>query len=289
MSALSTTIGVWLVIAILIAVLSLARRSVPADADSGIGFADEYASEWQEEPHSVGDSPRLTVASFNIQTGKSEHGQRDIQRAAKTLVGADIAGIQEVYASSWLNRLGLGQSQTAALAAHGGFYYGFHPTRKRWFRDHRGNALLSKLPVQAWRTTMLPDWSGKSFRNFTTAELEWQGEPLVVINTHLHTGTGRDEQLKAVSAAFAKYPRVILMGDFNTTRSSTTLRALLAQDGVEDAVGALQLDPMEESRIDWIITKGFKAVGGRFLPRGVSDHPYYEVQLTLSEATTPRS
>ena len=222
----------------------------------------------------------LKVASFNIQTGKSNTGKRDISRAAQQLKGVDIAGVQEVYAASWFNVLGLGRSQSDAIAALGQFNYVFNPTRRRWFRDHRGNTVLTQLPVNRWQMTMLPDQSGRrSYRNVTVVESVWNDSPFVFINTHLHTSKGQGEQLDIVLQEFAQHSKAVLVGDFNTNKSNPRLLQLLQNPDIIDAIAVQNLDPNEQARIDWIFVKGFDVVGGAFAPKGVSDHPYYEIHL----------
>ena len=271
----STMIIIVSLVVLALIVFAYARRALPADEASGQNFTGAQPL--------VTSGDVLKIASFNIQTGKSNDGKRDIQRSAQTIAAVDFAGVQEVYAPTWLNRFGMGLSQSEALAKAGAFNFSFNPTRKRWFRDHRGNAMFSRLPVNAWYSKMLPDWSNKSFRNFTVAKTEWNNTEFAIINTHLHTKVGKEQQLELVVQEFDKHPRAILMGDFNTRRDSPVLAALLARDDTSDAIGELALDPLEGDRIDWIITKGFKAVGGQFLPKGVSDHPYYEVHLQIDE------
>ncbi len=260
-------------------VLLIARRALPAQDARGESFQQDYYNSAQ----STHSSTTLIVASYNIQTGKSNEGVRDIQRSAQALAGVDIAGVQEVYAPNWLNVFGIGTSQIDALAKSGSFLYSLNPTVKRWFKDHRGNAILSKLPVDGWHTTMLPDWSRKSYRNFTVATMLWNDQPITFINTHLHTSKGQDQQLELVIQEFDKHSRVILTGDFNTRSDSTRLKSLIERSDVVDTIGQLGLDPHESERIDWIITRGFKAINGRYAPRGISDHPYYEVELALQE------
>ena len=126
---------------------------------------------------------------------------------------------------------------------------------------------------------MLKDLSRKSPRNMTIAEFEWQGVDVVFINTHLHTGKGRSEQLSQVLDEFAQHPRVILVGDFNTNRSEPQLAEFLATYPDVDAIRLAQLSIDDEKRIDWILVKGFAVIDGRELPRGVSDHPFYAVSL----------
>ena len=253
----------------------IARRAKPAHNQRGTQLSSQYRNQIDS------NAKAFSLATYNIQTGKSLNGVRNINASAAVLKDVDIAGVQEVYATGWLNRLGLGISQTQALAQIGGFAYLFCATRRRWLREHRGNALLSKLAVSDWRIHMLPDKSGKSYRNMTVASVHWQGEVFHLINTHLHTREGREQQLAVVLAEFAKYPRAILMGDFNTTADDGLLASALADKTVEmvDAIRVAGLDLHNPERIDWILTKGFRVQAGRMLDKGVSDHPYYQVTL----------
>ena len=267
-----------LLLCVLIALvaLALARKVKPATDQHGSTIT--APSNWPNEP------AQLTVATFNIQTGKDIHGKRDIARAAEVIKSADIVGVQEVYATGWLNRVGLGTPQTEALAQTGAFGHLFTATRLRWFRENRGNALLSKVPIKQWRAVMLPDQTGKSFRNMVIAKFIWQETEITLINTHLHTTRGREQQLATVLQEFAKHPRAILLGDFNSTRDTPLLAEFLQQNeaSVVDAIGRAGVDANDPKRIDWIFTKGFEIIDGSSLEKGVSDHPYYEVVLKLT-------
>lgn len=226
---------------------------------------------------------RLKVATYNVQTGKDLNGKRDIKRSANAMSGVDIAGVQEVYAPSWLNKLGLGTSQTQALAIQGGFHFLFCATRRRWFREHRGNALLSRFQCKDWRITMLPDWSGKSYRNLSVARFELSNaqpdQELVILNTHLHTKKGRVEQLRIVLEELESYPCAILLGDFNSKHDQLELAQFFAKEKGIDLISQAGLD--DADRIDWMIGRGVTAVGGRRLDKGISDHPYYEIDVQI--------
>lgn len=265
----------YLVVLVMLAIFLIARKAQPNKNQQG-GRLDPPNK-------NLTDKDTLTIATYNIQTGKSLTGKRNIELAAEVIANADIVGIQEVYAQSWLNKLGIGISQTEALANKGKFASLFCATRRRWFREHRGNAFLSKLPIKSWHIKMLPDQSGKSYRNMTIVELTWQAETLHVINTHLHTRKGREEQLKIVLNEFTKYPRAILMGDFNSKPDELLLLELLKSNNIIDAIDKTQIEPNPSQRIDWILTKGLKITNGRYLEKGISDHPYYEINLTIND------
>lgn len=264
-----------IILIILITLFFVARKSKPAQNKVGQRLIDFTAL--SQEPDS------LKVATFNIQTGKDLNGKRNLLGSANVMAEADLVGVQEVYAPNLVNLLGVGLSQTQAIAQYGQFGHLFSASRRRWLREHRGNAILSKIPVSEWRVVMLSDESGKNFRNMTVAKLHWQGKDFHFINTHLHTRGGRETQLKEVLQEFAKYPTAILLGDFNSRISTTALEQALKDIDISDAIALAHLDLDKPDRIDWILTKGFDINGGKMLEKGVSDHPYYQVSLSYKQ------
>ena len=221
---------------------------------------------------------RLVIGTYNVQSGKDNNGKRDINRSAEIIKSADIVGIQEVYAATWLG----GKSQAQALAEYSNFGWLFAATRKRWFREHRGNALLSRLPVNKWSIEMLPDLTGKQYRNLITALINFDGQEVAILVTHLHTKKGKEEQLAFVLEKFKSYERAILVGDMNTPTDNVMIQTLLQDSTYVDAIQTANIGDTTDNRIDWILTKGFNIETGKFEPIGVSDHPYYQVELSLA-------
>ncbi len=257
-----------------VVVIFVARRPRPASAKTGTSlFAGENLRSKQET---------LTVASYNIQTGKSLEGKRDLRASAQVMSKADLVGVQEVYAAGFDGSANFTLGQTERLASYGKFAWLFSATRRRWFREHRGNAILSKIEISDWRIEMLPDRSGKSFRNMTIAKVNWQDNSFHFINTHLHTREGREQQLARVLQEFSKYPRAILVGDFNSQADEPALANALKDIEITDAIKEAGLDLENSARIDWILTKGFTVSNGHMVDKGISDHPYYQVSLSYS-------
>jgi len=262
---------------IFFAFITIIRRVRPVANREGGAINAKKATINEEAPQT------LTVATFNIQTGKSLQGKRDIKRAAQAICKADIVGVQEVYAPGFLNKLGFGDSQPHTLAKLGGFNSLLSATQTRWLREHRGNLLLSKLPISNWKVEQLPDFSGRRrYRNMTVAKIAFQDNTFHFINTHLHTSKGRIEQLEIVLNEFDKYSNVILVGDFNSMPETPQLKELLKDRNICDAIGSMNIDENESQRIDWILTKGFTVQSAQIIEKGISDHPYYEVVLSLT-------
>ncbi len=223
---------------------------------------------WRED-----DAESLVVATYNIHGGKGVDGRRDLARAAKMLRDADVAALQEV-------RAGAGGDQAAAIARVNNKGWLFAPTLTRWFRDVRGNALISAFPAAEWRREPLVNIAGRRYRNLAIVRLRVGRRDLWVLFTHLHTRAGRTEQLRAVLARFAQYEPAILLGDLNTTRADPQLAAAL-KDGAVDALRETLGDEDRDDRVDWIITRGVTIDTGGVRDVGVSDHPYYWVRVGL--------
>lgn len=219
---------------------------------------------------------RVRVATFNIHGGRGRDGRRDLARVAGDLEKVDIAALQEVH-DSWraprqLDRLAA-RLHRVALAA---------PTRQRWFRRHRCNALLSTHPVGRWSRMRLQGHASQRFhyRNLTVAQLELP-QALWVLFTHLNRKEGREEQLERVMREFFKYSPAVLMGDFNMDRTDPAMLEYLARDDVSDALGET-LDDDSPARIDWILCRGVKPIRGGVIDSGASDHPLYWCDIEIS-------
>lgn len=259
------------ILGLLVGFYFIAYKARPAKNQQGnninppkSGFNDQHKTE-------------LIIGTYNIQTGKNSKGKRDIFRSASVLKNADIVGIQEVYAATWLGV----KNQAEQLAQFNDFGWLFAATRHRWLREHRGNALLSKLPIKKWSVEMLPDTTGKQFRNLITASLDFNGQKITLLITHLHTKHGRTQQLQTVLEKFDHYDRVILIGDMNTDKDNDLIKTFISKSNHLDAIAVAMPELQTQERIDWIFTKGFKVGNGHFEPIGISDHPYYQVNLSL--------
>ena len=135
---------------------------------------------------------------------------------------------------------------------------------------------------------MLPDDTGKQFRNLTTAIIDFNGVEVAIMVTHLHTKKGKEKQLATVLEKSKQFETAILMGDFNTPVSNPLIKTFLNETDFIDATALIETPSVfdKSSRIDWILSKGFIVEEGLFEPIGVSDHPYYQVTLSLKNGRT---
>ena len=267
MSLITLICFIIIAIAILLVLFYTAYKAKPAKNKSGLQI--NPAPKWHNTKSSI------TIGTYNIQSGKDVNGKRNIAGAALIIKDCDIVGIQEVYARTWLGI----PAQAKQLAKPNQLGWLFAATRRRWFREHRGNALLSKVPVNNWKITMLPDQTGKQFRNLVTAMITLADIEVAVFVTHLHTKKGREEQLAAVIQAFQEHQHAVLLGDFNTRSTDPQLQKLLQDPSVTDALSVTFNTHDHSDRIDWILTKNLDISKGQHEPIGISDHPFYSIKI----------
>lgn len=250
----------------------------PAGPTAGFGAAGIGL-----QPVDAGD--RLVFANFNIRTGRGLDDQRDLDRTAECLRGVTVAGLNEVRGSAWYGR---DRDQAETLAQKLGTGHLFAPTERRWGREHFGNALLTRLPVNEWLRIQLPRQHSDSHRNMLLADLLLapstpMGGRIAVLVTHVDTRADREIQLAAVIAMFRTLREpAVLIGDLNAGPEHPDIARLLATPGVVGTNGAKP--PAElPGRVEWVIAKGLKPLDATRCDNGASDHP----RVAL-EVATPR-
>jgi len=249
--------------------------SIRGPVSPAMGAKINAPSNWSKP-----DPKRFRVATYNIRRGKGLDDVRDLRRTAEILRNADITCLNEVGGSSFFGA----PNQAQQLGEMLDMGWLFAPNQRRWYRDYFGSGLLSRFEVTRWfREQLVHDENiSHSYRNLLTAELSLAGQPVAILVTHLDRARIQDDQLRYIFEKFTRYDRAILMGDFNAIRDHPQLTGLLSDannlDAIADAPGS-----GTTFRIDWIITRGFDVVDKGASPAGVSDHPYYWVDLALRQ------
>ncbi|HEX5091149.1 MAG TPA: endonuclease/exonuclease/phosphatase family protein [Burkholderiales bacterium] len=155
---------------------------------------------------------RVSIATYNVHRCIGRDGREDPGRIAAVLraLDADAIALQELR---WQPSQAL--HVLADLAARLGYTPLAGPTLLRP-DGHYGNALLTRLPVDAQR---LEDLSvpGREPRGALAAMLRTEGGPLTVIATHLGLAYGeRRRQMQRLLALVRKSDKpVVLLGDLN--------------------------------------------------------------------------
>jgi endonuclease/exonuclease/phosphatase family metal-dependent hydrolase len=252
----------------------LASRRLPVSP--AVGYEINAPTQWKNEDQ----NPHLRVATYNIHRGKGTDHKRDLTRTAHILQGVDIAALNEVAGPSLFSP---DQAERLGRILETGWL--FAPNQTRWYRDYFGNALLSRYKVTLWfREQLLYDKrTSLSHRNLLTARIPFNGIDVTLFVTHLDRGVIRTEQLRYVLDKFRRCRPAVLMGDLNSSLVDSQLAEILSDPNNVDAVAVALGQTDHEGRIDWIITRGFKVVGGGTHSAGVSDHPYYWVELELDK------
>jgi endonuclease/exonuclease/phosphatase family metal-dependent hydrolase len=155
---------------------------------------------------------RISVATYNVHGCIGRDGREDPARIARVLraLDADAIALQELR---WQPAQAL--DMLADLAARLGYTALAGPTLLRP-DGHYGNALLTRLPVEAQR---LEDLSvpGREPRGALAAVLRTPCGPLTVIATHLGLAyRERRRQMQRLLALVRKSSKpVVLLGDLN--------------------------------------------------------------------------
>jgi endonuclease/exonuclease/phosphatase family metal-dependent hydrolase len=159
------------------------------------------------------DDPAFRVVTFNVKFAREVDRAARLLRENEELRGADLIALQEMDAE--------GTERIARALSMNYVYYPAirHPGVGRDF----GNAILSRWPLTDDRKLVLPHRS--RYRDMqriaVSATAATPLGPVRVYSVHLETIGGiaavnRQRQAAAVIRDAARYPRVILLGDFNS-------------------------------------------------------------------------
>ncbi len=170
---------------------------------------------------------KLRVLTYNAHACEGMDGKVSPTRIARVIAQTrpDVICLQECYGA---DRGDLTALVMAALEND------FHHDTLNAMQDGYGNAVLSAWPLRPILQKDLPTVTGYALeiRGAQWAEIEWQGLPLQVLNTHLGLlGRERLAQAEALAgeewllAAMQKGPTV-LAGDFNAGPNSSPFRLL---------------------------------------------------------------
>ncbi|MEP6810262.1 MAG: endonuclease/exonuclease/phosphatase family protein [Chthoniobacterales bacterium] len=159
--------------------------------------------------------------------------QRSEARVAEVIanLSTDVVGLQELDVS---RQRSASTDQAAQIAKELGWKHIFHPAMRNGDEQY-GDAIVSRFPFTVKRTAELPGlapWYCREKRVAIWLEVETPLGPVQFINSHF--GLGRAErtlqaQWLVGSEWFGSLPAAapaILLGDFNSVRSSRAYRIL---------------------------------------------------------------
>jgi len=227
-------------------------------------------------PQKTESPTTIRVGTFNIHGGEGTDGKRDLGRIAELLRDLEVVGLNEVH--------GGGDNQAEQLGDLLNMPRLFAPTEMRYGGEYFGNGILCTRPVRSWMRIPLAGIRTKGHRNILLARVAHGETTINVLITHIDRRVDRELQLAAAIELFGALDEpAILMGDMNTRANDPQLVALLATEGVHDALAGFA-GPWRAERIDWVFTRGLEAVDGAIVDTVASDHPMVWAELALPAA-----
>ena len=250
---------------------------------------------------------RVRLLSFNIQSGIRTERYREyvtrgwrqfvhdvdrpdnLDRIGAMLADYDLVALQEVDAGSY--RSGF-TNQVAWLAARAQlpFWYAQRNRRLGRFAQH-GNGLLARTEPTELLDHPLPSTipgRGAIVATFPCAD----GVPLLLVTAHLSLGQrARTQQLEWIRERIGDHPRVILMGDLNSSSAALLERSPLARTPLVAAHSArLATYPSWQPRLDLdhiLLSPDMLVEDARLLPFRYSDHLPLAVDIRLPAPAIP--
>lgn len=234
---------------------------------------------------------KLTVMSYNTQHCLNYRTRKiDFDMVAGTIqkYGADIVGLQEIRNESAAEDY---EDQARILAEKLGYHYYFAEAIRFQGVNPYGNALLSRYPIIAAETILIPDPNPPKFngyyetRCFIKATVQVGGGLRLLVS---HFGLNPDEQENAVRAIVPHIApkRCVLMGDFNVVPEDPVLLPIRQRlyDTAESFAAPRLSYPSDvpEVKIDYIFTSRDLPVTYADIPEIISsDHRPHIASIEL--------
>lgn len=230
------------------------------------------------------DEPvRLRVLSYNIRHGEGMDGKLDLERIARVIREAapDVVALQEVDRGCRRTR---GLDEPAEL----GKLTGLTPIFEKnipYQGGEYGNAVLTRLPVKAWRNEHHPSHYEGEQRGFLVVDLtapDARKTPFRFMATHIDyrpDDAERMDSVRAIEKVARDHPDLptILAGDLNSQPESRTMAAFGENWTRTDSAPMLTFPADKPDRqIDYVLVRPrarWKVVETRILDEPVaSDH-----------------
>lgn len=235
----------------------------------------------------VGDVPLvaspstvLRVGTFNIHSGRGRDRQFNLARTAAVFSAPlDVIGLNEVR-GAWDQSLG--SDQAAQLGQLLGMRSIFLPTERRWWHDHFGNGLLTRIPLMQVQRIPLVCTRGKAYRCATLAQFELHTQTVQLLSVHVDSQSDREHQLRTIISLFMGLQApAVLIGDLNSPPDDPQMIELLNRPDVVNPLKDALPDKRGRQHIDWILARGFQSRSGQLIENDASDHPAAVAELEL--------
>jgi endonuclease/exonuclease/phosphatase family metal-dependent hydrolase len=244
---------------------------------------------WIAQPGSATSrmtAPHVRLVTYNIHQGASAAGWIDLEGIAAAIEAQqpDVVVLQEVVRGQIVT--GMADS-LAWLSWQLKMPYRFAPATDSSY----GEAILTRLPILAWQSGILPQGGAAQKRSYVRVTLDaGAATPVTVIGTHLDhiSQQVRIPQVERLIAVWRKAPRTIIAGDMNTLPGTTEIgifeaAGLISAQDITGHSDLLTFDSVNPSRrIDWIFGTPDLAFSDFVVPQTTaSDHLPLAVTVTL--------
>ena len=245
------------------------------------------------------DNQTLSLLTYNIQSGSHTGSYREyvtkgwkqllphrlltntLDAIGDLLEDYDFVGLQEVDGGSL--RSGF-VNQTRYLAGRAGFPFWFaQPNRNIGHLGQHSNGLLSRYPPSRCFHRPLPGMPG---RGILVAEYDYGVDTLGVIVVHLSLGGhSQRRQIDYVREIADQYPYSIILGDFNLTAKSKSMKKLFAAGYHDSCSDALTFPSWKPRRkIDYIlVSEGLQVCSSEVVDYHLSDHLPIQLKVILPD------
>ncbi len=233
----------------------------------------------------LAESAPLRIATFNTHAGVGRDGIRDLGRTAEALKDLDLAALQEVRNPPFEFH----GPQVADVAERLKMGWIFVPAERRWWHNHYGNALLTRLPLADYVRIPLPTPSRQRFRAALLTNFTHWGRTVHLLTVHIDKDTEGDTHDIQLRTAFDLFLSLgepaILLGDLNEFSTHPEMVRLIHTPGVHNALADIPGPTVKKNPIDWIFTRGLRTVRAEWIANPASDHPVARADLELATDT----
>ncbi len=205
-----------------------------------------------------GDGFPVRVMTYNLHMGFDTDGHLGMEALAQVIEesGAEVVGLQEV-SRGWCIAGSLDMLTWLSRRLEMPYISG--PTADPLW----GNAILSRYPITAYGSALLPMGGVRIQRGYLWAQIDMgAGEDLLMIVTHLHDpeeeGHIRQIQVPPMLEFWARRPSTVIVGDFNARPGDPEIEMML-DAGLRDSFSEVGTGPGytyasndQQKRIDYI-------------------------------------
>lgn len=206
--------------------------------------------------------------------------------------GADIIGLQEIRGKS--REVGY-EAQAKIIAKKLGYYYYFAEAIRFRGKSPYGNALISRYPIEAAETVLIPDPKVKRYDGYYETRCLLKATINVGIGLNVlvsHIGLNPDEQKNAIETIVPHISdvRCVLMGDFNMEPDNPMLKPIKQRlcDTADQFFSPKLSFPSDKPRvkIDYIFVSEDLKVKDADIPSIISsDHRPHVATIMINPST----